>query len=213
MKVGMLGSGEVGQALGAGFVSLDHDVCMGSRDPGQPKIRNWMAKVGSHASAGTFAEAAGFGDLLVLATAWGGTSEAIQLAGTDRVGSKIVIDATNPLQVSSAGPVLAMGFTDSGGEQVQRWLPRARVVKAFNTVGSAHMFRPRFPGGPPDMFICGNDAEAKRVVSGLLQDFGWAVIDSGAIDSSRYLEPLAMLWIVHYLKTKSGAHAFKLLRK
>ncbi len=214
MKVGILGSGDVGQVLGAAFASLGHQVRMGSRDPKQAKIQNWLAKVGSNASAGTFAEAAAFGEFLVLATLWSGTGEAIRLAGPQSAAEKIVIDATNPLDFSGGStPKLALGHTDSGGEQVQRWLPKARVVKAFNTVGNPHMFRPQFPGGPPDMFICGNDPEAKRTVTGLLQEFGWSVVDIGGIEGSRYLEPLAMIWILYYFRTESGNHAFKLLRK
>ncbi|HEU4787844.1 MAG TPA: hypothetical protein VFS57_10555, partial [Gemmatimonadaceae bacterium] len=103
--------------------------------------------------------------------------------------------------------------TDSGGDQVQRWLPDARVVKAFNIVGNAHMFRPEFPGGPPDMFIAGNDESAKATVSGILKSFGWEVIDLGGIEGSRYLEPMAMAWVVHGFRSGSWNHAFKLLRK
>jgi predicted dinucleotide-binding enzyme len=106
-----------------------------------------------------------------------------------------------------------VGLNDSAGEQVQRWLTTARVVKAFNTIGNAHMFRPEFPGGPPDMFIAGNDAAAKQVVSQILNEFGWGVIDLGGIDSSRYLEPLAMVWITYGFRSRSWNHAIKLLRK
>jgi len=96
---------------------------------------------------------------------------------------------------------------------VQRWLPDARVVKAFNIIGNAHMFKPQFPGGPPDMFVCGNDADAKKTVTDLCTGFGWPVIDIGGIEGARLLEPLAMLWILHAIHSSSGNHAFRLLRK
>lgn len=158
MKIGILGSGNVGQAIGAGCASLGHAVKIGSREPEGDKLKTWVARTGRRASAGTFSDAASFADLGVLATLWGGTENAIRLAGPRNLAGTVVMDVTNPLVFSSnAPPRLERGFTDSGGEQVQRWLPDARVVKAFNTIGSVHMFHPQFPGGPPDMFICGND--------------------------------------------------------
>jgi predicted dinucleotide-binding enzyme len=213
MRIGVLGSGDVGQTLGAAFATVGHDVRMGTRDPQQPKAQAWATKAGPNASTGTFADAAAFGELLVLATLWSASAHVIQLAKSENAARKIVIDATNPLDFSSGGPKLAVGHSDSGGEQVQRWLPTAHVVKAFNIVGHAHMFRPAFPGGPPDMFICGNNSDAKHTVGGLLHDFGWSVIDLGGIELARYLEPLAMVWVHHYFNTKSVNHAFKLLRK
>jgi predicted dinucleotide-binding enzyme len=213
MKIGILGTGDVGQVLGSGFVKLGHPVKMGSRNPDQEKVKAWLAKTGVNASAGTFAEAAAFGDLVVLATLWTGTENAIRLADPKNLAGKVVIDATNPLDFSSMPPKLAVGHTDSGGEQVQRWLPNSHVVKAFNSVGSPHMVHPDFPGGPPDMFICGNDSKAKETVTDLLKAFGWSVVDIGGIEGSRYLEPLAMIWILQFFRTGSGNHAFKLLRK
>ncbi|HWP48751.1 MAG TPA: NADPH-dependent F420 reductase [Candidatus Limnocylindrales bacterium] len=213
MKIGILGTGDVGQVLGSGFVKLGHWIKMGSRNPDQEKVKAWLAKTGANASAGTFAEAAAFGDLVVLATLWTGTENAIRLADPKNLAGKVVIDATNPLDFSSMPPKLAVGHTDSGGEQVQRWLPNSHVVKAFNSVGSPHMVHPDFPGGPPDMFICGNDSKAKETVTDLLKAFGWSVVDIGGIEGSRYLEPLAMIWILQFFRTRSGNHAFKLLRK
>jgi len=212
MRVGILGSGEVGQALGTAFATLGHEVKIGTREPGSDKLKAWLGKAGAKASTGIFAEAAEFGELLVLATAWSGTPAAIQLAGPDRTAGKTVIDATNPLDFAGGGPALAVGFKDSAGEQVQRWLPRAHVVKAFNIVGNKFMFRPQFAGGPPTMFYAGNDAGAKRTVKKILDDFGWESIDLGGIESARYLEPLAMVWIVHGFQSKTWDHAFKLLK-
>lgn len=214
MKIGILGTGDVGQALGIGFANLGHEVKMGSRDPNQEKVKAWVNKAGSKASAGTFAEAAAYGELAVLCTIWTGAENAIRLAGPDHLAGKVVIDTTNPLDFSAGiPPKLSVGHTDSAGEQVQRWLPNSRVVKAFNIVGSAHMFKPEFPGGPPDMFICGDDDQAKVTVTDLLQAFGWSVIDIGGIECARYLEPLAMVWIRHFFRVNSVNHAFKLLRK
>jgi hypothetical protein len=214
MKIGILGSGDVGRVLGAGLAGRGHQVKIGSRTPDSEKIKAWLAKTGPAASAGTFAQAAAFGEIAVLATAWSGTEAALHLADPRNLAGKVVVDATNPLDFAAGGPPrLAVGHSDSGGEQVQRWLPGAHVVKAFNIVGNPHMVDPRFPGGPPDMFICGDDAAAKRTVTQLLEDLGWPAVDLGGIDASRYLEPLAMIWILHFFHTQSGNHAFKLLRK
>ncbi len=125
-----------------------------------------------------------------------------------------MIDATNPLDFSKGvPPILTVGHTSSLGEQIQKWIPDAKVVKAFNSIGNAHMINPQFPGGPPDMFICGNDEDAKQKVTEILKNFGWSVIDIGGIEGSRYLEPLAMVWIVYGFRTNTWNHAFKLLRK
>lgn len=214
MKIGILGSGDVGKALGSGFATIGHEVKMGSREPASEKVASWVAKAGPRATGGTFAEAARFADVAVLATLWSGTENAIRLAGPDYLAGKVVIDATNPLVFrEGASPALALGNSDSGGEQVQRWLPGSRVVKAFNMVGNAHMFRPQFPGGPPDMFFCGNDAEAKKTVVEILTSFGWPSIDIGGMEGARLLEPLCILWILYGIRTGTWNHAFKLLRK
>ncbi|HEY6377730.1 MAG TPA: NAD(P)-binding domain-containing protein [Candidatus Dormibacteraeota bacterium] len=214
MRVGILGSGDVGRALGNGFLALGHEVRMGAREAGNPRAAEWVLAAGERGSAGTFAAAAEFGDVVVLATAWSGTENALALAGPDNLAGKVVIDATNPLAPRPDGPPgLALGHTDSGGEQVQRWLPGARVVKAFNIVGNPHMFRPDFPGGPPDMFICGNDESAKVVVTEILTAFGWPVTDIGGIEGARLLEPLCILWVTYGVRAGSFNRAFKVLRR
>jgi predicted dinucleotide-binding enzyme len=209
VNVGILGSGEVGKVLAAGFANLGHEVKVGSRDP--EKLGDWVAATGERASAGTFAEAAAFGDLIVLATLGTGTKSAVELAGPSSFDGKVVIDATNPLDFSTGQPALFVGHTDSLGEMVQRWLPKARVVKAFNTVGNSLMVNPKLPGGPPDMFIGGNDEDAKKIVSQVCEHFGWGVIDLGGIEASRHLEPLCMVWVLHGFRTGSWTHAFKML--
>ncbi|HYM90422.1 MAG TPA: NAD(P)-binding domain-containing protein [bacterium] len=214
MRIGILGTGDVGRALGNGCISRGHDVMMGSREATNEKARAWAAEAGPRASAGTFAEAAKFGEVAVVATLWSGTENALRLAGPENLAGKVVIDATNPLRFTEGKPPsLALGHTDSGGEQVQRWLTGARVVKAFNIVGNAHMVDPRFPGGPPDMFICGNDAQAKQTVTALLTAFGWNTIDIGGIEGARLLEPLCILWVLYGVRSGSWNYAFKLLRR
>jgi hypothetical protein len=217
MKVGILGSGSVGKVLGAGFAMLGHEVMLGSREPERDDVKEWRKKAGGATKSGSFADAAKFCEIAVLATAWSGTENAIQLAGPENLKGKVVIDTTNPLDFSAGPgkpPRLAVAGQTSAGERVQQWLPQSRVVKAFNHVGNAHMFRPEFPGGPPDMFICGNDGSAKKEVAQVLRAFGWPEpIDLGGMESARYIEPLAMIWILEYFHTGSGAHAFKLLRK
>lgn len=215
MNIGILGSGEVGQKLGGGFIELGHRVKIGTREPNQEKIKEWIKKSGDSASAGIFSHAASFGQLIVVATSWNGTLEAIRMCDPKDLVDKTVIDVTNPLDFSAEGlPKLAVGYTDSAGEIIQRLLPEANVVKAFNTVGNPHMVHPEFPNGPPTMFICGNNDNAKKtVINEFLTKFGWESIDIGGIEGSRLLEPMAMLWITHYFQTNNGNHAFKLLHK
>ncbi len=214
MRIGVFGTGDVGRSLANGFLKLGHEVKMGSRDPGNPKAMAWSSEAGPRASAGVFSEAAQFGELVALATLWSGTENALRLAGARNLAGKILIDATNPvLFAPGAPPSLAVGHTTSGGEQVQHWMPEARVVKAFNTVGHAHMVNPQFPGGPPDMFICGNDRAAKSTVTEILTGFGWGTIDIGGIEGARLLEPMCLLWVLYGIQNNTWNHAFKLLRK
>ena len=214
MNIGVLGTGVVGAALSGGFAGLGHQVKVGTRDPASAKAKELAAKLGGRIGVVSFADAAAFADVAVLATLWSGTESAIRLAGSKNLAGKVVIDATNPLVFSAgAPPALALGHTDSGGEQVQRWLPGALVVKAFNIVGNAHMVKPSFPGGPPDMFICGNDAAAKRTVTQLLTELGWPAVDIGGIEGARLLEPMCILWVLYGTRTNGWNHAFKMLRK
>jgi 8-hydroxy-5-deazaflavin:NADPH oxidoreductase len=214
MKVGILGSGDVGQALGNGFVSRGHTVKIGAREATNEKAVAWAAKHAGKASAGTFRDTAAFGEMLVVATLWSGTENALSLAGKENFKGKVVLDVTNPLVFEPGKPPrLALGCTDSGGEQVQRWLPGARVVKVFNTVGFPHMIDPKFPGGPPTMFLAGNDPSARAAVADVCKAFGWETVDVGGIEGARLLEPLCILWVGYGASTGTWNHAFKLLRK
>jgi 8-hydroxy-5-deazaflavin:NADPH oxidoreductase len=221
MKIGIIGSGDVGRRLADGLLDLSHQVMIGTRDTSKKEVVEWIDKHRKgdkeleNASVGDFAEAATFGDdLIVLCTSWNGTN-AIKMADPVNMTNKVVIDTTNPLDFSQGlPPRMAVGITDSAGEINQRLLHGSKVVKAFNIVGNPHMVHPDFPGGPPTMFICGNDEQAKKMVSeSILTPFGWETIDIGGIEGARLLEPLAMLWITHYFRTGTGDHAFKLLRK
>ena len=197
MKVGILGTGQVGQALAAGFKKHGHDVKLGHRDLKQ-----------------SYADAAKFGEVVLVCTAWSGTENAIKLADPKNLAAKVVIDVTNPFRPTAADPfALALSGEDSAGEQVQRWLPQSRVVKAFNIVGNSLMVDPKLPGGPPDMFVAGNDAAAKQTVTRICAHFGWSVVDIGGIERSRLLEPLAALWCVVGSKLDWREQAWKLLHK
>ncbi len=217
MKIGILGSGEVGRRLAAGCINLGHHVMIGTRNPAKEEIQQWIDKTKhkENAFVGSFAEAASFGELIIISTLWEGTKNAINLAISSNFNGKIVIDTTNPLEFAKdMPPKLSLGYDRSAGEVIQSLLPNSKVVKAFNIVGNPHMVYPDFKGGPPTMFICGNFKDANnQVIEKLLTPFGWESIDLGGIEQSRLLEALAMLWITYYIQTGSGNHAFKLLKK
>ena len=214
MNVGILGTGDVGRALGRGFIALGDAVTIGARDARNEKALAWAKEMGPKASAGTFADAAAFGEIILLATLGTANESAITMAGREKFRGKVLIDTTNPLDFTAGmPPKLAVSGNDSAGERVQRLLPDAFVVKAFNTVGNAFMFRPDFPGGPPDMFICGNHDDAKKKVADILKRFGWSVVDTGGIESSRCLEAMCMVWVLSAMRTGNWNQAFKMLRK
>ncbi len=196
-RVGVLGSGEVGRRLAAGFASRGHDVMIGTRDSNKAELREWLSGDGAGVQAGTFQQTAGHGDLLVLAVLGDAAEAAIAEAGAENFSGKVVIDAMNPLDFSGGfPPKLSVSGQDSLGERIQRTLPDAKVVKAFNTIGNAYFVDPRFSEGTPTMLIAGNDADAKQTVSDILADFGWSdVIDLGGIESSRELEAICIAWV------------------
>lgn len=212
MKIGVLGTGDVGRALGNGFIATGHDVKMGSRSADNEVALEWAREAGGKASVGTFADAAEFGELIVFATKGAANPDVVAAAGAGKFAGKVVIDATNPLDFSTGEPDLAIKGDDSGGEALQRSLPGAKVVKAFNIVNYALMYQPDLPGGPPDMFIAGDDAAAKETVTKILADFGWPAIDIGGIRSSRWLEAMMMAWVMAGMATQNWRQAFKLLQ-
>ncbi len=215
MKVGVLGSGIVGQTLGAGFLHHGQQVMMGTRKPAEKGVRDWVAQ-NKGASAGTFAEAARFGDLIVLAVLGRVADKVIELAGKDNLAGKTLMDTTNP--IADAPPVDGVlqwftGPNDSLGERIQRLAPEAHVVKAFNSVGSARMVNPRFEQGIPTMFLCGDNGPAKAQVAEVIRQFGWEPYDCGGIIAARALEPLCMLWCIPGFRQNQWTHAYKLLQR
>jgi predicted dinucleotide-binding enzyme len=197
MKIGILGSGPVGRALGTVFASNDHDVKLGSRSPKKQEVQEWLKNTKGKTSAGTFSDAVTHGDIILLCTLGEATEDAIKLAGPTNFDGKLVIDTTNALDHSKGTPPgLFVGTTDSLGERVQRMLPSAKVVKCFNIVNNQTMVNPRMKEGLPDMVICGNDGGAKQQVAELLKQFGWGEpIDIGGIDGARWLEAYVALWV------------------
>jgi 8-hydroxy-5-deazaflavin:NADPH oxidoreductase len=212
MKIGIVGSGIVGQVLGAGFLKHGYEVMLGTRDPQKPEVRNW-AGANPGARTGTFEEAAKFADLVVLATAGPVAENALQLAGRDNLAGKVVIDATNPISGPPVDGVLPFftGPNESLGEKLQAALPSSHVVKAFNSVGNAQMINPHYEQGTPTMFLCGNDAGAKAAVSKILVQFGWEPFDCGTIRAARAIEPLCILWCIPGFLRNQWGHAFKVL--
>jgi predicted dinucleotide-binding enzyme len=213
MKIGVLGSGGVGRRLAAGFRTRGDDVMIGSRDPEKAELREWSAGPGAGVELGTFERTAEHGEILVLAVLGDAAEEAIAAAGPERFTGKVVIDAMNPLDFSGGfPPKLSIVGNDSLGERVQRTLPGAKVVKAFNTIGNAYFVEPRFSDGHPTMLIAGDDEGAKHTVAGILADFGWAdVVDIGGIEGSRELEAICIVWVKVGGARGSWDHGFKLL--
>jgi predicted dinucleotide-binding enzyme len=209
MKVGILGSGDVGKTLAAGFLKHGHDVTIGTRTP--DKLAEWGQK-NPRGHIGSFDDAAKFAEVVVLAVKGTVARDALLSAGAANLARKIVIDATNP--IADAPPVngVLKYFTDlneSLMERLQMEFSGARFVKAFNSVGAACMVNPQFTG-TPTMFICGNDEVAKKAVSGVLAQFGWETADMGKAEAARAIEPLCMLWCIPGFLRNDWFHAFKL---
>lgn len=212
-RVGVLGSGEVARSIATGFARGGHDVMLGTRSPDKADLRDWLSGAGAGITAGTFAQTAAHGELLALAVLGNAAEEAIADAGAANFEGKVVIDAMNPLDFSGGGPPrLSITGADSLGERVQRALPGARVVKAFNTIGNPYFVDPAFSDGKPTMLIAGNDADAKRTVADVLADFGWSdVVDIGGIEGARELEAICIAWVKIGAARGAWDHGFKLL--
>ncbi len=213
MKVGILGSGGVAKALGEGFLKHGHGVMLGTRSP--EKLSDW-AGGNPGAKAGSFEQAAAFGEIVVLAVKGLVAEAVLRSAGRSNLSGKTVIDATNPIDESPPRNGVLKFFTtldDSLMERLQREFPDAHLVKAFNSVGSALMVDPDLPGGRPTMFICGNDEGSKRAVAEILDSFGWETSDMGKAEAARAIEPLCILWCIPGFLRNEWSHAFKLLKK
>lgn len=210
MKIGIIGSGNVGGTLGTRWAQAGHEVTFGSRNPGGNDMRQLAAKAGGSARAASFKDTAKASDLLLLATPWPVTRSVLE--GLGDLAGKALIDATNPLLPNLAG--LECGTTTSGAEQVAGWARGPAVVKAFNTVGFNIMANPAFEAGRPVMFYCGDDLAAKQVVRPLVDELGFEPVDAGPLSQARLLEPLALLWIsLAYAQGQGREIAFKLLRR
>jgi len=199
MRFGVLGTGMVGRTIAGKLAELGHEVKMGSRSAGNEKAVEWAAGAGESASEGSFADAAEFGEVVVNATAGTASLEALETAGAENLAGKVLIEIANPLDFSQGmPPSLSVCNTDSLGEQIQRAFPEARVVKALNTVNAAVMVAPDSLTESGNVFVCGNDDEAKARVSELLETFGWLagdVVDLGDIAAARGTEMYLALWL------------------
>lgn len=213
-KIGIIGSGVVGETLANGFLKHGHEVMRGSREPA--KLADWQKKSGDKAKIGTFEETAKFGSALVLAVKGIAAESAIDKAGLANLDGKLIIDTTNP--IAESPPVHGVlgfftTFQESLMEKLQKRAPKAHFVKAFSCVGAVSMVQPNFGGQKPTMFICGNDAGAKTDTTAVLTAFGWETEDMGTAEAARAIEPLCMLWCIPGLTKNQWSHAFKLLKK
>ncbi len=214
MKIGILGSGVVGQTLGSGFVKYGHQVKIGTGTPS--KLNDWLKSAGANASVGSFADAASFGEVVVLAVKGKAALNVLEKAGEENLKNKTVIDTTNP--IADAAPVngVLQYFTNQNSslmEELQSNYPQAHFVKAFSCVGNVFMINPDFGGIKPTMFIAGNNENAKSDVKNILDAFGWEVEDMGKAEAARAIEPLCILWCIPGFLENRWMHAFKLLKK
>lgn len=214
MKIGVLGSGMVGQAIAGKLVSLGHEVTVGTRNP--HKLDEWLASAGGNARVGSFEEAAANGEIIFNATAGSGTLNALQMAGADNLRGKVLVDIANPLDFSRGmPPSLTVSNTDSLGEQIQRTFPEARVVKSLSTMNANVMVNPGLvAGGDHTVFVSGNDAAAKAQVVTILRDwFGWQdIVDLGDITTARTVEMFVPLWVAILMQTGSPMFQIKVVR-
>jgi hypothetical protein len=216
MKIGIIGSGDVGRVLGSGFIKEGHQVMLGTRDINKEAVVKWLA-ANPNSQAGSFSDAAAFGELVVLATAGDITEQLVTDAGSENFAGKVVIDATNPIDHTKA-PINGIlqyftGKDESLMERLQKLLPNAKMVKAFNSVGNAFMYKPDFNGIKPTMFICGDDDTAKQAVTAILDTFGWETEDMGKANAAGAIESLCILWCIPGFARNQWTHAFKLLKK
>jgi len=214
MKVGILGSSAVGQTLGKAFLTEGYDVMIGTRNVSKEELVKWQ-KESPSGKLGSFADTAKFGELVVLAVRGDAAEDVVNQAGKENFLNKVVIDTTNPITKAPPENGVLKCFTSldkSLMEDLQKLLPEAKFVKAFNSIGNAFMYKPNFPGGKPTMFICGNDDSAKKTVTGILTIFGFETEDMGTMEAARAIEPLCILWCIPGFIRNQWTHAFKLLK-
>lgn len=215
MKLGVLGTGMVGEAIGDRIASLGHEVRMGARDAANPKARAWAARAGARASAGTFADAAAFGEVVFSCTLGSAAVDAVRAAGSGNLRGKVVVDVSNPLEFLPGRPpsLFTAAAGDSLAERIQSALPEARVVKALNTVPSGLMGHPEKLAGDTDVFVAGNDAAAKAKVAEILREVGWrSVIDLGDVTAARAMEAYLLLWLRLSSALKTAAFNIRVVR-
>jgi predicted dinucleotide-binding enzyme len=215
MKIGILGTGVVGETFGNKLLTLGHEVKIGGRQPTNEKGEAWAKKAGDKGSYGTFADAAAFGELVFNCTKGEGAVAAVTAAKAGLAG-KVLVDVTNPLDFSGGfPPTLSVFGKDSLGEQIQRALPDTKVVKSFNTINCEVMVDAARVGGDSDLFVSGNDAEAKATVSRFAREqFGWKnIVDLGDITTARGTEAYLLLWVRLYGALKSGDFNIKIVKK
>lgn len=213
MKIGVLGSGDVGQVLSDGFLKHGYEVMRGSRTPA--KLEDWMKKTGGKAKIGTFSEAAAFADTIVLAVKGDAAVTVMDSCSKDAVG-KTILDATNPIAASAPVNGVLSYFTDPNSslmETLQSRFPKSHFVKCFSSVGNSNMINPNFGSLKPTMFICGNNSESKTQATKILDQFGWEAEDMGSVEAARAIEPLCMLWCIPGFQKNQWTHAFKLLKR
>jgi 8-hydroxy-5-deazaflavin:NADPH oxidoreductase len=214
MHIGILGTGMVGQTIATRLTQLGHDVRMGSRTAGNEKARKWVMQAGPRGSQGTFADAAAFGDVVFNCTSGEGSLAALKSAGEKNLDGKVLIDVANPLNMTRMPlPELTVCNDDSLGERIQREFPRAKVVKSLNTMNCQLMVDPGKVRGEHDVFVCGNDAEAKATAKEILREFGWDnQIDLGDITAARGTEMLLPVWLRLMVTLKTPMFNFHIVR-
>ena len=214
MQYGVLGTGAVGRTLASKLVDLGRDVTMGSRTADNPKAREWLASVGGRARIGTFADAARDAGVLLNCTQGTASLDALRSIGRPALAGRILVDVANPLDFSRGmPPSLTICNTDSLGETLQREFPEVQVVKALNTCNCEVMANPGLVPGEHDAFVCGNSADAKETVKGLLRDFGWrSIIDLGDITEARATEQVLPIWVSLYRLYGTSRFNFRIVR-
>ncbi len=211
MRIGILGSGVVGRALAAGFLNDGHEVMIGTMHA--ERLKDWLPSEGKGVTTGGFQKAADFAEIAVIAIKGTEAEGMLKKLQTASLNGKVVIDVTNYLVTDKMPPTLGIGYPESLGKRIQSLIPNAKVVKAFNTVPANYMTNPELSGEVLDLFIAGDDDEAKKIVTGIAQSWGWNVIDIGRIEQAYLLEALAMLWVRYGFLNNHWLHAFKLVNK